>query len=127
MSIVDPISDMLTRIRNAYAVGKESVSFPASKLKEAVLGILKDNEYVSEYKTEGQLTNVTLKYNKTLPAIEKVERISRPGRRVYAKKDEIPVVLSGRGIAIISTSKGMMTGEQAKTDNLGGEIICRVY
>lgn len=127
MSIVDPISDMLTRIRNAYAVSKESVSFPASKLKEAVLGILKENEYISDYKTEGQITNITLKYNETLPALEKVERISRPGRRVYVKKDEIPVVLSGRGIAVISTSKGMMTGEQAKTANLGGEIICRIY
>jgi small subunit ribosomal protein S8 len=127
MSLVDPISDMLTRIRNAYAVGKASASVPTSNLKEAVLVILKNNGYVEDFKKEGTNLEITLMYPDSKPAIEKVERVSRPGRRVYVKKDDIPVVLSGRGTLIVSTSKGMMTGEQAKTENLGGEIICRVY
>lgn len=127
MSLVDPISDMLTRIRNAYAVSKQSVTFPTSKLKVAVLEIFKNNDYIEDFKQEGQSITVTLKYDQGKAVIEKVERVSRPGRRVYLKKSEIPVVLSGRGMAVVSTSKGMMTGEDAKKENLGGEIICKVY
>jgi small subunit ribosomal protein S8 len=127
MSLVDPISDMLTRIRNSYAVGKASVSFPTSKLKESVLVILKAKNYIGDYQKEGQNITVELVYNEKKPAIEKIERISRPGRRVYVKKDEIPVVLSGRGTALVSTSKGIMTGEVAKSENMGGEVICKVY
>lgn len=127
MSLVDPISDMLTRIRNAYMVGHDEVRFPASKIKAAILGILKENGYIEDFKVEGREAAVTLKYENTKPVISKIERVSTPGRRFYVKKDEIPTVLSGRGIAIISTSKGLMTGDDAKRENLGGEIICKLY
>jgi small subunit ribosomal protein S8 len=127
MSIVDPISDMLTRIRNAYSVGAKDVCFDASKLKLSVLEVISKNGYVGGYKNDNGKVCVELKYNDTTPAIDVVERISKPGRRVYVKKDEIPSVLSGHGIAIISTSKGLMTGSEAKAANLGGELICRVY
>jgi len=127
MSLVDPISDMLTRIRNAYAVGKESVCFEDSKLKMAVLELLVANGYVDSYTKEERTVCAKLKYVDGKPAIEKVDRISKPGRRIYAKKDEVPTILSGRGIVIISTSKGMMTGDDAKLQQLGGELICKVY
>lgn len=127
MSLVDPISDMLTRIRNAYAVAKDEVCLPASKVKVAVLSILKEQGYVEDYKAEGNELCITLKYKGTAPAITKIERISKPGRRIYVKKDEIPNVLSGQGIAVVSTSKGIMTGDEAKSKALGGELICKVY
>lgn len=125
--ITDPISDMLTRIRNSYAVGKSSVSVDASKIKEAILGILKETGYVADFKKEGSVFNIELKYNDGKPAVSKIERISKPGRRMYVKKDEIPVVLSGHGTAIMSTPKGVVTGEEAKRQGLGGELIARVY
>jgi small subunit ribosomal protein S8 len=127
MSLVDPISDMLTRIRNAYAVEKETVCVSGSKLKEAVLEILKANGYVEDFQKEGNEVCITLKYEDSKPAAECIERVSKPGRRIYVKKDEIPTVLSGRGITVISTSKGIMTGDDAKKENLGGELICKVY
>lgn len=127
MITTDPIADMLTRIRNAYSVGKDSVSMQPSKMKEAVLYILKENGYINEFKKEGSKLVVNLKYNNDSPAATKMERVSRPGRRVYVKKSEIPTVLSGEGIAIISTSRGIITGEEAKKENLGGELIAKVY
>jgi small subunit ribosomal protein S8 len=127
MSIVDPISDMLTRVRNAYAVSKETVLISNSKPINAVLHILKENGYIGNSKEEGNQICVELKYIESKPAINSVERISKPGRRMYVKKDEIPTVLSGHGVAIISTSKGMMTGKDAKREHLGGELICKVY
>lgn len=127
MSLVDPVSDMLTRIRNAYAVNKDSVCFEISKLKLAVLTILVEAGYVEKYEVEEKTVCAYLKYKDGKPAIESVERVSKPGRRIYVKKDEIPTVLSGRGIAVISTSKGIMTGDDAKKAQLGGELICRVY
>lgn len=127
MSIVDPISDMLTRIRNAYAVSKETVNVSSSKPKNAILYILKENGYINDFKEEGEMICIELLYEKSKPAINSVERISKPGRRMYVKKDEIPTVLSGHGVAVISTSKGMMTGKDAKREHLGGELICRVY
>jgi small subunit ribosomal protein S8 len=127
MSLVDPISDMLTRIRNAYAVGKEEVCLPTSKVKVAVLSILKEQKYVEGFKDEDGQLCVALRYKGPVPVIRKIERVSKPGRRVYVKKDEIPNVLSGQGIAVISTSKGIMTGSQAKEQSLGGELICKVY
>lgn len=127
MSLVDPISDMLTRIRNAYAVSHETVCVSASKPKNAILAILKENGYIGDFKEEAGQVCVELKYEKENPAISDIERISKPGRRMYVKKDEIPTVLSGHGVAVISTSKGMMTGKDAKRENLGGELICRVY
>lgn len=127
MSLVDPISDMLTRIRNAYAVGKEEVCLPSSKVKLAVLSILKSNDYVNDFKVESGKLCIELKYEGGQPVIKKVERVSKPGRRIYVKKDEIPSVLSGQGIAIVSTSKGIMTGHEARENSLGGELICKVY
>lgn len=127
MSIVDPISDMLTRIRNAYQVGKPEVVLGTSKAKLAILAILKKHEYVHSFVAkDGQIT-VVLNYKDQKPAIDAIERISRPGRRIYVKNDEIPTVLSGQGIALVSTSKGVMTGDDAKKQKLGGELICRVY
>lgn len=127
MSLVDPISDMLTRIRNAYAVGKEQVCLPTSKVKLSILNILKEQGYVEDYKIEGKELCIVLKYKGYAPAITKIERVSKPGRRIYVKKDEIPQVLSGQGLAVISTSKGIMTGNEAKSQALGGELICKVY
>lgn len=127
MSIVDPISDMLTRIRNAYAVNKEEVALPSSKLKLSVLAILKDSGYVGDFKEEKGIVTVSLRYENDKPVVHKIERVSKPGRRIYVKKDEIPKVLSGQGIAVVSTSQGVMTGEEAKSKALGGELICKVY
>jgi small subunit ribosomal protein S8 len=127
MSLVDPISDMLTRIRNAYAVGKDDLCLPASKVKLAVLSILKEEGYIEDFKNEDSQLCISLKYKGANPVIKKIERVSKPGRRVYVKKDEIPNVLSGQGIAVLSTSRGVMTGEKAKENSLGGELICKVY
>jgi len=127
MSLVDPISDMLTRIRNAYAVGRDTVSFDSSLVKISITEILKENDYVDSYKLEDGKVEVRLFYKEGQPIIKKIERVSKPGKRIYVKKDEIPTVLSGRGIAIISTSAGMMTGKAAKEAGLGGELICKVY
>jgi len=127
MSITDPISDMLTRIRNAYAVGKDSVILQSSKNKEALLIILKDNGYIEDYKNDGKNITIILKYNNGKPAVEKIERVSKPGRRIYVKVNEIPSVLSGHGVVIVSTSRGVVTGQEAKNQNLGGELIAKVY
>lgn len=129
--ITDPIADMLTRIRNAILANKEEVSFPIAKLKISVLNVLKEEGYIEDFVevANGLFKNVTVKlrYDNKKPAISVIERISRPGRRVYSKKTEIPAVLSGHGIVIISTPKGVMTGKKAKTQNLGGELLCKVY
>jgi len=127
MSIVDPISDMLTRIRNAYMVNKESVVFDTSKARLAILDILNKHDYINSFSTKDGKITVGLNYPEGKPALQLLERISRPGRRVYVKKDEIPSVLSGHGIALVSTSKGVMTGTDAKKLKLGGELICKVY
>lgn len=126
----DPIADMLTRIRNGQQAEKVSVSMPASKLKVAVAHVLKDEGYITDFSTseEGskKTLEVTLKYFDGKPVIEKLQRISRPGLRRYASCQEIPVVLGGLGIAIVSTSKGVMTGTKAKALGQGGEILCSV-
>jgi small subunit ribosomal protein S8 len=127
MSLVDPISDMLTRIRNAYAVSHEQVVVSNSKTKAAVLATLKENEYIASFKVEEKQLVIELKYDGVKPAISMVERVSSPGHRTYVKYDNIPTVLSGHGIAVISTSKGIMTGSDAKKAHLGGELICKVY
>jgi small subunit ribosomal protein S8 len=128
MSITDPISDMLTQLRNAYAVGKESLTFEGSRVKEAILQILKENGYISDFKKTGSKIDIDLKYKDDgKPAMSAAERISRPGRRIYVKNDQIPSVLSGYGISVISTSKGIVTGDIAKKEKLGGELICKVY
>lgn len=132
--MTDPIADMLTRIRNAMAVSKPEVVLPYSKLKFNIAQILKETGYIkSAEKVESGANPVTgdlkivLKYKGKESAITNLKRISKPGRRVYASKDELPVVLNNLGIAIISTPQGLMTNKQAKKNNIGGEIICEIY
>lgn len=130
MSMADPIADMLTRIRNAQAVNKQFVSMPSSKLKLAILKVLLDEGYIESFdvlnKDSKPVINVVLKYYAGRPVIEKIERISKPGLRVYKAKDEIPVVMNGLGVAILSTSRGVMTDRHARAANVGGEILCYV-
>jgi small subunit ribosomal protein S8 len=130
MSMTDPIADMFTRIRNAQAMGKPTVSMPASKLRQALADLLKAEGYVldsrrSEDAGKAQL-EIKLKYFDGKPAIERIERVSRPGLRVYRGKTELPKVLNGLGISIVSTSTGLMTDAQARAKGLGGEVIGRV-
>lgn len=131
MIMTDPIADMLTRIRNALQQKYESVSMPASKEKQAIAKILKDEGFITDYSVEGDVKKtltITLKYaedNKRV--ISGLRRISKPGLRVYAKVDNLPRVLNGLGIAIISTSNGMMTDRDAKKNHLGGEVIAYVW
>jgi small subunit ribosomal protein S8 len=130
MSMTDPIADMFTRIRNAQAMGKQTVSMPASKLRQAVADLLKAEGYVldsrrSEDAGKAQL-EIKLKYFDGKPAIERIERVSRPGLRVYRGKGELPKVLNGLGVSIVSTSSGLMTDAQARAKGLGGEVIGRV-
>jgi small subunit ribosomal protein S8 len=137
MSVTDPISDMLTRIRNALMVGHPTVALPSSNLKVAIAKILKDEGYITNYEVvDGtrpahKILRIRLKYigerRQRKPVITGLERISRPGRRVYTGKREIPWVLSGMGIAIISTPKGVMTGQRARQLGVGGEILCKVW
>lgn len=132
MSVVsDPVADMLTRIRNANKMRHKSLSVPASKLKLEITRILKDEGFIREYKykednKQGQLT-IYLKYIDKEKTINNLKRISKPGLKVYVNKDEIPEVLGGFGIAILSTSKGVMTGKEALQRHLGGEVICYIW
>jgi small subunit ribosomal protein S8 len=128
MVSTDPLADMLTRIRNAQAVQKDEVSMPHSSVKESVAKILKDNGFISEIsvKKDGFRKEMTLVLNNQVHITE-IARVSKPGRRVYAKVKEIPVVKQGRGIVIMSTSKGVMAGNDAKKQKLGGEVLCKVY
>jgi small subunit ribosomal protein S8 len=130
MSMTDPIADMFTRIRNAQAMGKPTVSMPASKLRQAVADLLKAEGYVLDSRRvedagKAQL-EIKLKYFDGKPAIERIERVSRPGLRVYRGKTELPKVLNGLGISIVSTSTGLMTDAQARAKGVGGEVIGRV-
>ncbi len=131
MVSTDPISDMLTRIRNAIAVRKNEVRAPYSKIKQSVAELLKANNFVDGVAIEGEgiakSLVITINANNTNARITEIERISRPGRRLYASVDKIPVVKRGRGIIIVSTSKGLMTGDEAKKSQIGGELICKVY
>ncbi len=130
MSMSDPISDMLTRIRNAQAADKVSVSMPASKLKAAIAKVLKDEGYIDDFairENEGKpQLDVSLKYYAGRPVIERIERVSRPGLRVYKGSKEIPKVLNGLGITIVSTPKGVMTDRSARAAGVGGEVLCVV-
>lgn len=127
----DPIADMLTRIRNAILVRKSEVRMPHSNVKESVAKLLKDNRFVSDVSVEkaevGKTLVVTVNGENENARITEIARLSTPGRRHYAKAAEIPAVKRGRGIVIISTSKGMMTGAEAKKQGVGGELICKVY
>jgi len=132
MSMTDPIADMLTRIRNANQVSHQTVDVPSSKLKVQLAKLLKEEGYITDYeeKTEGKfkVLTITLKYDaKNKPIITKLERISKPGLRNYSKAKNLPKVLGGMGIAVVSTSKGLLTDRKARKENLGGEVICYVY
>jgi small subunit ribosomal protein S8 len=130
--LTDPIGDMLTRIRNALMVKKKEVVVePASKLKMAILDVLKREGYIEGYKIEGEGVKkkiiVYLKYYQGKPVIQVIERVSKPGRRIYVGVDEIPKVYNGLGIAILSTSKGVLSDREAKKLRVGGELICKVF
>jgi small subunit ribosomal protein S8 len=130
MSMSDPISDMLTRIRNAQMAEKATVSMPSSKLKMAIAKVLQDEGYVDGFNVfanEGKPTlEIALKYYAGRPVIEKLQRVSRPGLRVYKGSNDIPRVMNGLGIAIVSTSKGLMTDHKARANGFGGEVLCIV-
>jgi small subunit ribosomal protein S8 len=127
----DPISDMLTRIRNAIAVRKVEVSLPHSQVKESVARLLKESHFIDDVSVKdapvGKTLVVRLNNEQASARITEIVRLSKPGRRYYVNAREIPIVKRGRGLVIISTSKGLMTGDQAKTENVGGELICKVY
>lgn len=130
MSMTDPIADMLTRIRNGQSARKVTVSMPASKAKEAVAKVLQDEGYITGFETTGegisrQLT-VELKYFEGVPVIETIQRTSRPGLRIYRGTQDLPKVLGGLGVAIVSTSAGVMSDSQARKKGIGGEVICVV-
>lgn len=130
----DPIADYLTRIRNAVAAGHPTVTIPASNLKKEMTKILFDQGYILSYKFDDESTaqgtiKIALKYDRLTkePVIKKIQRVSKPGLRKYSSSKELPRVLNGLGIAIVSTSSGVMTGTQAKSQNVGGEVLCYVY
>jgi small subunit ribosomal protein S8 len=130
MSMNDPVSDMLTRVRNGQRAAKRNVSMPASKLKQAISGVLKEEGYIEDFSVDPAggkpVLTIALKYHQGRPVIERIERISRPGLRVYRKVGELPRVIGGLGIAIVSTSEGMMTDHAARAAGRGGEVLCVV-
>lgn len=130
MSMTDPIADLLTRIRNAQAAVKAEVSIPASRQKQAILNVLKDEGYIEDFRIEGdkkpQLV-VKLKYFQGEPVIEKIKRISRPGLRIYKDTASLPQIRGGLGVAIISTSRGVMSDRAARAAGIGGEVLCEVF
>lgn len=137
MTTTDPIADMLTRIRNASAANHAMVSMPSSKAKVAIAEIIKEEGFIEDFQVvDGEINGmkilrIKLKYvgirRDRKPVISGIERVSKPGRRIYAKKDEIPWVLSGLGVAILSTPKGMMTGRKARQLGVGGEVVCTIH
>ncbi len=132
MSMTDPIADMLTRIRNANMVSHETVEIPASKLKIELAKLLKSEGFITDYEVKEsgkfKVIVITLKYDeRRKPVISKLERISKPGLRNYCKAKNLPKVLGGMGIAIVSTSKGLLTDRKARKENIGGEVLCYVY
>jgi small subunit ribosomal protein S8 len=130
MSMHDPIADMLTRIRNAQLVGHSEVTMPASGLKGAIAKVLKDEGYIEDFATRENGAKkelaIALKYYAGRPVIERLERVSKPGLRVYKGRNDIPRVMNGLGVAIVSTSRGVMTDRKARADGLGGEVLCIV-
>ncbi len=131
MSMSDPIADMLTRIRNGLQANKHSIDMPASRSKVAIAEVLKDEGYISEFALNGEgaakCLEIKLKYFQGSPVIEEIQRISRPSCRVYAKRDDLPSVKNGLGVALVSTSKGILTDKNARHKGVGGEIICTVF
>tara|TARA_B100000029_G_scaffold104182_1_gene94685 strand:- start:2322 stop:2717 length:396 start_codon:yes stop_codon:yes gene_type:complete len=131
MSFADPIGDMISRIRNAQMRLLNNVRMPNSKFRAKILDVLKQEGYINDYKilsekNKGSLS-INLKYNNGLPVIREIKRVSKPGRRVYARATSIPKIQNGLGLAIVSTSKGVMTDNDARNQNIGGEIICRIF
>ena len=137
MSFTDPIADMLTRVRNAVSAGHTTVAMPSSKIKVAIAKILKEEGYIENYnvadgeRPSHKVLRIRLKYvgerRERMPVISGIERVSRPGRRHYARRREIPRVLSGMGTAILSTPKGVMTGRRARQIGVGGEVLCKIW
>lgn len=131
MTSTDPIADMLARIRNAIAVRKTEVSLPHSNVKESVARLLQKSNFITDVKVEkapvGKTLLLTINPEGTNARITEIVRVSKPGRRYYVNAQEIPTIKRGRGVVIVSTSKGMMTGTEAKSQNVGGELICKVY
>lgn len=130
MSMTDPIADMLTRIRNGASANKMEVKIPSSKVKKSIAQVLKDEGYINDFSVQDidgkPVLNVTLKYYQGKPVIDSIKRVSRPGLRVYKGKDELPTVMAGLGIAIVSTSAGVMTDRAARKAGFGGEVLCTV-
>jgi small subunit ribosomal protein S8 len=132
MSLSDPLGDMLTRIRNGQKAGKATIVSPASKLRTNVLEVLKREGYIRGYQRDGgeeggMELRIELKYHEGHPVIRDIARVSRPGRRVYSKVDELPRVFNGLGISILSTPRGVMSDNEARAANVGGEVLCRVF
>ena len=132
MSLTDPIADMITRIRNAQLRALNNVTIPSSKFRARILDVLKQEGYIANYKISSveqsnKFLIADLKYNNGVPVIKDITRVSKPGRRVYAKADSIPRIQNGLGIAIVSTSMGIMSDNNARLKNIGGEVICRVF
>ena len=131
MSFVDPIGDMITRIRNAQLRALNNVTIPSSKFRARILDVLKQEGYIANYKISSDNKKesllVDLKYSNGLPVIKEIKRVSKPGRRIYAKAGSIAKIQNGLGLAIVSTSMGIMSDNDARTKNVGGEIICRVF
>ena len=132
MAFVDPIGDMITRIRNAQLRTLNTVTIPNSKFRAKILDVLKEEGYISDYKPSSKEKNnkfllVDLKYHNGIPVIKEISRVSKPGRRIYTKAESIPKIQNGLGIAIVSTSKGIMTDNDARLKKIGGEIICKVF
>jgi small subunit ribosomal protein S8 len=129
--MTDPIADMLTRIRNAIMASRSLVVMPHSKMKEAIAKILQDNGFIASYKVEAngifKSLVITVRPEDDAPAITALQRVSKPGRRVYTSAGDIPLVLGGRGMVIVSTSGGVMSGREARAKGLGGELICKVW
>ena len=132
MAVNDPISDMLTRVRNALMVGKKEVKMPSSKIKVEIARVLQEEGYILGYRSENKVDFceyliIDLKYYASRPVVEEIKRISRPGLRVYKKSTDLPKVMNGLGVAIVSTSKGVMTDLSARSQGLGGEVLCTVF
>ncbi|MGK9477529.1 30S ribosomal protein S8 [Melioribacter sp. OK-6-Me] len=131
MLTTDPIADFLTRIRNAIKARKKYVDIPSSKLKEGLAEILKANKYIKDYNViednKQNILRIHLQYINGIPSITGLKKVSKPGLRIYAGKDELPRVMNGLGISIVSTSKGLMTDKQARKESVGGEVICQVW
>lgn len=131
MSLQDPVADMLTRIRNGQSAGRLRVSMPSSKLKVSIATVLRDEGYIHDFEvTEGDdghpVLSVRLKYHEGRPVISRIDRVSRPGLRIYRGKGDLPIVMGGLGIAVVSTSRGVMADRAARTEGLGGEVLCTV-